>query len=93
MAVLKSLRVRVLLWVSLTLVLLFAVTIIGLDAIFQRSSEAVLRGFTEYLMTYALGRRIETDHKIRPRIQAIQHKAMDAFGERSSCAVTCDNMF
>lgn len=43
MAVLKSLRVRVLLWVSLTLVLLFAVTIIGLDAIFQRSSEAVLR--------------------------------------------------
>lgn len=43
MAVLRSLRARVLLWVSLTLVALFAVTIIGLDAIFQRNSEAVLR--------------------------------------------------
>jgi two-component system sensor histidine kinase PhoQ len=43
MAVLKSLRARVLLWISLTLVLLFAVTIIGLDAIFKRSSEVALR--------------------------------------------------
>ena len=43
MAILQSLRARVLLWVSVALVLLFAITIFGLDAIFQRSSELVLR--------------------------------------------------
>jgi two-component system sensor histidine kinase PhoQ len=43
MAVMQSLRARVLLWVSLALVVLFAITIIGLYAIFQRSSELVLR--------------------------------------------------
>jgi two-component system sensor histidine kinase PhoQ len=40
---LKSLRARVLLWVSLALFLLFAITIVGLDAISQRSSELVMR--------------------------------------------------
>ena len=43
MAVLKSLRSRVLLWVSLALIVLFGVTIFGLDAIFQQSSELELR--------------------------------------------------
>jgi len=40
---LKSLRARVLLWVSIALFVLFAVTVVGLDAIFQRSSELVMR--------------------------------------------------
>jgi two-component system sensor histidine kinase PhoQ len=43
MAVLQSLRARVLLWVSLALLVLFAVTIVGLDAIFQRSSVLIVR--------------------------------------------------
>jgi len=43
MVVLQSLRARVLLWVSVALVVLFAITIIGLYEIFQRSSELVLR--------------------------------------------------
>ncbi len=40
---LQSLRARVLLWVSVALLVLFAITVIGLDAIFQRSSELALR--------------------------------------------------
>jgi hypothetical protein len=40
---LQSLRARVLLWVSLALFVLFAITVVGLDAIFQRSSELVMR--------------------------------------------------
>lgn len=43
MSVLKSLRARVLLWVSLALTVLFAITIVGLDAIFVRSSKLNLR--------------------------------------------------
>jgi hypothetical protein len=43
MAVMQSLRARVLLWVSIALVSLFAITIVGLYAIFQRSSELLLR--------------------------------------------------
>ena len=43
MAVLQSLRARVLLWVSLALTVLFAITIIGLDAVFVRSSLLNLR--------------------------------------------------
>lgn len=43
MAVLQSLRARVLLWVSLALTVLFAITIVGLDATFVQSSEANLR--------------------------------------------------
>ena len=43
MAVLQSLRARVLLWVSLGLIVLFAITIFGLDAIFQRSSVLIVR--------------------------------------------------
>lgn len=38
MAVLHSLRARVLLWVSAALLVLFAITVVGLDAIFQQSS-------------------------------------------------------
>jgi two-component system sensor histidine kinase PhoQ len=41
--ILQSLRARVLLWVSLALILLFAITIVGLAVIFQRSSELALR--------------------------------------------------
>jgi two-component system sensor histidine kinase PhoQ len=43
MAALQSLRARVLFWVSVALVVLFAITIVGLYAIFQRNSELVLR--------------------------------------------------
>jgi two-component system sensor histidine kinase PhoQ len=43
MVIMQSLRARVLLWVSVALVSLFAITIVGLYAIFQRSSESVLR--------------------------------------------------
>ena len=43
MAIRQSLRARVLLWVSVALIVLFAITIVGLYAIFQRSSELVLR--------------------------------------------------
>ncbi|MDX1563549.1 MAG: hypothetical protein R3305_11515, partial [Gammaproteobacteria bacterium] len=43
MAILQSLRTRVVLWVSVALTTLLAVTVIGLDAIFQRSSELALR--------------------------------------------------
>jgi two-component system sensor histidine kinase PhoQ len=39
---LKSLRARVLLWVSLALLVLFAITVIGLDAISQNSSRLAL---------------------------------------------------
>ena len=42
MAVMQSLRARVLLWVSLALVVLFAITIIGLDVIFRGSSRLAL---------------------------------------------------
>ena len=40
---LQSLRARVLLWVSVALIVLFAITIVGLAVIFQRSSELALR--------------------------------------------------
>ncbi len=43
MVVLQSLRARVLLWVSLALTVLFAITIVGLDATFVQSSAANLR--------------------------------------------------
>ncbi|HUF71263.1 MAG TPA: ATP-binding protein [Gammaproteobacteria bacterium] len=39
----QSLRARVLLWVSVALIVLFAITIVGLAVIFQRSSELALR--------------------------------------------------
>jgi two-component system sensor histidine kinase PhoQ len=41
--ILQSLRARVLLWVSVALIVLFAITIVGLAVIFQRSSELALR--------------------------------------------------
>lgn len=40
---LQSLRARVLLWVSVALLVLFAITIVGLDAISHNSSELALR--------------------------------------------------
>jgi len=52
MPVLHSLRARVLLWVSVALTLLFALTIIGLDATFQRSTE---RAIQELLQVQLLG--------------------------------------
>jgi two-component system sensor histidine kinase PhoQ len=41
--ILQSLRARVLLWVSVALIVLFAITTVGLLVIFQRSSELALR--------------------------------------------------
>jgi two-component system sensor histidine kinase PhoQ len=40
---LKSLRSRVLLWVSVALFVLFAITVIGLEAIFRSSTEVLMR--------------------------------------------------
>ena len=39
----RSLRVRVLLWVSVALVVIFAATIVGLDLAFQRTTERAVR--------------------------------------------------
>jgi two-component system sensor histidine kinase PhoQ len=47
MPLLRSLRARVLLWVSVTLVVLFALTIVGLDAAFTRSSDRALEELLE----------------------------------------------
>ncbi len=44
---LRSLRSRVLLWVSVTLVVIFAVTIIGLDLAFKRTTERAVREVLE----------------------------------------------
>jgi two-component system sensor histidine kinase PhoQ len=52
MALVRSLRARVILWVSVALIVLFAVTIFGLDAAFTRSTERALR---EVLDAQALG--------------------------------------
>ena len=43
MALVRSLRARVILWVSVALTVLFAVTIIGLDVAFRESAERALR--------------------------------------------------
>src|SRR5690606_17045516 len=43
MALVRSLRARVILWVSVALIVLFAVTIVGLDTAFRRSTELALR--------------------------------------------------
>jgi two-component system sensor histidine kinase PhoQ len=59
--VLKSLRARVLLWVSLALTLLFAITIIGLDAIFVRSSELNLRDELEVQLLGLIAAAEESD--------------------------------
>ena len=40
MALVRSLRARVILWVSVALTVLFAVTIIGLDVAFRESARA-----------------------------------------------------
>jgi two-component system, OmpR family, sensor histidine kinase PhoQ len=52
MALVRSLRARVVLWVSVALTVLFAVTIAGLDVAFRRSTERALR---ELLEVQALG--------------------------------------
>jgi two-component system sensor histidine kinase PhoQ len=52
MALVRSLRARVVLWVSVALTVLFAVTIVGLDVAFRRSAEGALR---ELLEVQALG--------------------------------------
>ena len=61
MAILQSLRARVLLWVSVALVLLFAVTIVGLDAIFRRSSELALRDQLQVQLLGLLAAAEESD--------------------------------
>lgn len=52
MPIVHSLRMRVVLWVSVTLTLLLAVTIVGLDAAFRRSTE---RAIQELLQAQLLG--------------------------------------
>jgi two-component system sensor histidine kinase PhoQ len=52
MALVRSLRARVVLWVSVALVVLFAVTIVGLDIAFRNSSE---RALAELLEVQGLG--------------------------------------
>jgi two-component system sensor histidine kinase PhoQ len=47
MALVRSLRARVVLWVSVALVVLFAVTIVGLDIAFRASTEAARRELLE----------------------------------------------
>src|SRR5215471_5810870 len=42
MALVRSLRARVVLWVSVALVVLFAATIVGLDTAFRQSTERAL---------------------------------------------------
>ena len=43
MALVRSLRARVILWVSVALTVLFAITIVGLDVTFRQSTERALR--------------------------------------------------
>ena len=52
MALVRSLRARVVLWVSVALVVLFAVTIVGLDRAFRASSE---RSLAELLELQGIG--------------------------------------
>ncbi|HET8698164.1 MAG TPA: hypothetical protein VFO94_11785, partial [Gammaproteobacteria bacterium] len=52
MALVRSLRARVVLWVSVALVVLFAATIVGLDIAFRNSSE---RALLELLQAQGLG--------------------------------------
>jgi two-component system sensor histidine kinase PhoQ len=52
MALVRSLRARVVLWVSVALVVLFAITIIGLDLAFRRSTD---RALVELLEVQLLG--------------------------------------
>jgi two-component system, OmpR family, sensor histidine kinase PhoQ len=52
MALVRSLRARVVLWVSVALVVLFAVTIVGLDRAFRQSSE---RSLAELLEVQGIG--------------------------------------
>lgn len=52
MPLLRSLRARVVLWISVALTVLFAVTIVGLDAAFRRSTE---RAIDELLQAQLLG--------------------------------------
>ena len=52
MALVRSLRARVVLWVSVALTVLFAVTIVGLDVAFRETAEGAVR---ELLEVQALG--------------------------------------
>ncbi|HVS24881.1 MAG TPA: ATP-binding protein [Gammaproteobacteria bacterium] len=52
MALVRSLRARVVLWVSVALVVLFAVTIVGLDVAFRESSD---RALLEVLEAHVIG--------------------------------------
>jgi two-component system sensor histidine kinase PhoQ len=52
MPIFRSLRARVVLWVSVALTILFAITIVGLDVAFQRSTE---RSVDELLQVQLLG--------------------------------------
>lgn len=47
MALFRSLRVRVIVWVSVALTVLFAITVAGLDVTFRRSTDQALRDLLE----------------------------------------------
>src|SRR5690606_5457261 len=47
MALFRSLRVRVIVWVSVALTVLFAITVAGLDITFRRSTDQALRDLLE----------------------------------------------
>ena len=52
MPIVHSLRARILLWVSVALIVLFAVTILGLDLVFRQSSQ---RAVEQLLQVQLLG--------------------------------------
>jgi len=68
MALVRSLRARVILWVSVALIVLFAVTILGLDAAFRRSTELALRELldAQVLGLIALAETDENDELTLP---------------------------
>ena len=59
--ILQSLRARVLLWVSVALIVLFAITIVGLAVIFQRSSVLALRDVLQVQLLGLIAAAEESD--------------------------------
>ncbi|HEU4616657.1 MAG TPA: ATP-binding protein [Gammaproteobacteria bacterium] len=60
MAVVRSLRTRVLIWVSVSLILLFAITIAGLDAAFRRNTDVTRRELLQVQLLGLIGAADET---------------------------------
>jgi two-component system sensor histidine kinase PhoQ len=72
---LQSLRARVLLWVSLALLVLFAITVAGLDAISQNSTELALR---EELQAQLLGVIAAAEESEDEELSVPEDAALDA---------------